>query len=867
MAIVRETQIESKDGIKKTIDKNSMGMALDILQRGLYAFPIKSTVRELASNAHDAIKERDVAKAILLGKEKIENHYDLSLGVNGVYHASGWDPDYFDLDWLDDDPQVRIYYEEGTLRDTLRIVDNGVGLGKDRLLGYFQLNYSSKRANKDTLGRFGLGSKVPLSLGVESFRVINRYNGMKFRFDVYLDKIESVIPKFSDGKMNENVQLTQDVYEDGELVKAGYSAFWEPTTEKNGVEVQVQVKKHNKNAFFEGIESQLMYMPGILFLAKEKDGISHTPIDIKAKIEYRDDNVVISKTTVYNKPHILLGTGDVLINYGFLAFNELEIEPKGGAVGLIMDINEIEVTPSREAPVWSSKTREAILKKYSKVTETATKYVSEEIGNETDYLNWMRKATTILSSIRAQSSTQGDTTVLSTLASIIDFAEIKNLKFNPDPSIVLKNDVKEMFGKEFSLRLVRWDRWGDKVERDVVKDLSSLNFPIYITEIGANKYKDRYLYEEFGQFLLIYAKEKHKEFKRADLIMNSTISKDYESITIPEDRLALYMSEKTDEGDDDDADLATVSSKSASELRKENKEIVVHIANSDYNGNWTFSAEDRKISDMFGVQTGTNVMYGTGNDRNTMKSILKILPTYFTKKTSSKFYKDEDHTKLSAMLVAKDNLKYIASSSRFQSIKEILVDSYDEKTGHLNLSDRMKYVVTAIIIEASIHVTKSDNGFNSYRVLTDGRNGEKLTVLMGDTKEKKEACNFTFDSVTFISNLRNQLTDDPLYVFFSKVGRLNLIESKVIDASEEDKEELLKEINDTLPDFLCNDIGEINSVDALYPSLYKEAVSIMAAIKKGWDIISLYYGKYYYSDEDLNRVSSQVKIYLNALEE
>lgn len=155
MAIVQETTIKSKDGIKKTIDEQSMGMALDILQRGLYSYPIKSTVRELASNAHDALKERDVAIAIISGKEKIEDHFDQSLGEDGIYHASGWDPNYFDLDWLDVDPYVKIYYEEGKLRDSLRIVDNGVGLGGERLLGYFKVNYSSKRANKDTLGRFG----------------------------------------------------------------------------------------------------------------------------------------------------------------------------------------------------------------------------------------------------------------------------------------------------------------------------------------------------------------------------------------------------------------------------------------------------------------------------------------------------------------------------------------------------------------------------------------------------------------------------------------------------------------------------------------------------------------------------------------
>jgi HSP90 family molecular chaperone len=155
MSLVEEKYIESTDGIKKTIDKGSMGMALDILQRGLYAHPIQSTVRELASNSYDAVKEREVAKAILSGTTQVEDHFDVTK-INGVFHSSGWDPSYFDLNWLSDDPSVYLYYDEGNQKDTLRIVDHGVGLGKTRLVNYFMLNWSSKRANKDALGKFGL---------------------------------------------------------------------------------------------------------------------------------------------------------------------------------------------------------------------------------------------------------------------------------------------------------------------------------------------------------------------------------------------------------------------------------------------------------------------------------------------------------------------------------------------------------------------------------------------------------------------------------------------------------------------------------------------------------------------------------------
>ena len=139
MSILNLKQVEASDGIKKSIDKNSEDLALDILQRGIYAYPEKSTVRELASNAFDANIEREMAKRILSGEDKVEDHYDITK-IDGVYKASGWTPDYYDNEWLSSDPNVYLTYLEGTKEDTLVIKDNGIGLWGDRLVGYFMLN-------------------------------------------------------------------------------------------------------------------------------------------------------------------------------------------------------------------------------------------------------------------------------------------------------------------------------------------------------------------------------------------------------------------------------------------------------------------------------------------------------------------------------------------------------------------------------------------------------------------------------------------------------------------------------------------------------------------------------------------------------
>jgi len=154
MSLLEVKSSISTDGIKKTIDRESNDVALDILQRGIYAFPVKSSVRELASNAYDANIEREMAKSILNGESKVEDHYDVTK-IDGIYHASGWDPNYYNIKYLSDDPNIYIIYEEGVKKDILRIRDNGIGLGGDRLVGFFDLAYSSKRSMKGVNGRWG----------------------------------------------------------------------------------------------------------------------------------------------------------------------------------------------------------------------------------------------------------------------------------------------------------------------------------------------------------------------------------------------------------------------------------------------------------------------------------------------------------------------------------------------------------------------------------------------------------------------------------------------------------------------------------------------------------------------------------------
>lgn len=679
MALFETKTIKSEDGIAKRIEDSSMSIALDILQRGIYAFPIKSTVRELASNAYDAIKERDTARAILTKNANIEDFFDVTKSLDGIHENSGWDPSYFDLNWLSDDPHVYIYYEEGTTRDTLRFVDYGVGLGKDRLVGYFHLNYSSKRANKTALGRWGLGSKVAFSLGVDSFRVINRYNGKRFIFDVFLDKVESLVPKFGKDGENEHVEMVPAVLSDPdehgkrEVIKPAYIAYYEPTTEKNGLELIIEVKKHSKNEFFTAMESQLMYLNNIKIKHRTQTGLSYTDIDYKAKIVYRDDNIVISDSNVYDKPHILLGVGDALINYGFVNFPELELEPRSGSAGLVLDINDIDVTPSRESPIWSPKTRETVLNAYRKVITTVTEHVSNEMKNETDYLSWLVKCSTVKRSFHNLSSSNIDKTsdnyLLSVFSKIVDLSNI-SFTFPTNKSIKFSTDIKDVIPRIFGIRKVTFDTGVGLVRRDQLKQLDIPNIKnVYITKHQANMFKDRYLLENESSFILInYDVDEAKLFPtdwKVKAIIESDVIKDYDAIVVPEDLMQSYKTAQiTDEVEVSQSRIYT----DYRAIRSQNAQTLIH----KYNGN-TFSSYTISINDLINYHPYDTIIYGNQADRDILAGLYDVLRSKSYRSIVNEDFGNDLNKEFTIVILAQENVQYVSNINRFVYIRDFMI--------------------------------------------------------------------------------------------------------------------------------------------------------------------------------------------------
>lgn len=305
MAIHDQQQLNYSDGgFQKNISEGSLRMVLDNLQVTQYHYPQKSAVRELASNAIDAVRERNLARKIILGQEKVEDHYVQKEGPE--YADSAFNPAYYNLDWLSNDDNIYITYVEGSLKEKPKIIikDYGVGLGGKRLVGYFDLAYSTKRLSKFGLGKYGIGAKAALSTGAPFYTVKNRYNGKETHFDVYSYQVQPITPKFdlNTGETNpvtflDNEQRTPIYYVE--------------TQEKNGLEVIIQTKIHQKQQYIDAVKSQLLYFDNVVFQVQNADGTVET-IPVKANILYEDAIMILSDNTLYAKPHILINR----VNYG-----------------------------------------------------------------------------------------------------------------------------------------------------------------------------------------------------------------------------------------------------------------------------------------------------------------------------------------------------------------------------------------------------------------------------------------------------------------------------------------------------------------------------------------------------------------------
>jgi len=425
-------QIDTHDGkvkgVAKRLDSGSEKMIYDILQKSQYSTPIPSTVRELVTNACDAQREKEIAIDILSGKAKEEDYYIRRDG--DAYRSSNFDKEYYDFNWLDktiNHVEIQYIKNHGTgFCDTFKVIDFGVGIGPKRLEGMISLGYSTKRNTSEGFGAFGLGAKVALSTNVPYYTVDTVYNGKRFLIECSSYTTKSKVGKFDHAGTERKFILIDDE-----------KFFYEDVTELNHTIVSFGVKRHNRTAFQEAIEEQLIYIPGVTLtkIDTEKNPPSKESSKIEVPTLYNSRSLVLSQDTVFSKPHIVIvknSTDKAGINYGPVDFKELEMQEMFGSIGFKCPMRQtyrdddgvehvvqegVSVTPSREKVIWDDPTK-AFIQTVIKLAGTeATAIVENELSTETDFLEWINKC-------RETFSRKGHASVLGRLSNIIDLTSL-----------------------------------------------------------------------------------------------------------------------------------------------------------------------------------------------------------------------------------------------------------------------------------------------------------------------------------------------------------------------------------------------------------------------------------------------------------
>ena len=537
-------------GLQKRINKSAEKLVFDVLQSTQYSTPIASTVRELVTNACDSQREKEIALEILSGKKNVEDYYITR--HEEEYRDSNFQPSYYDVDRLSDSDTVTVeYYERpGTgYCDRFCVIDHGVGIGGSRLEGYLELGFSTKRNTAENFGAFGLGAKVPLSTGVDYYTVETAHNGKLFKFNCYAYKTDFMIGKF-DG--------------DGFITLSdGTQVFYKNINRSNYTKVSFGVKRHNRSKFKEAVQDQLNYLPNVKFMYTYEDGAT-LDNTITSKVLYSSDNLIVSDSWGWSRPHILMvknpkaTTG---INYGFVDFRELEMEQLWGAVAIkcparqaytdpdngseIVIQDGVDVTPSREKVIWNENTKNYIQGAIERAAQDAANVIDKQL-DEKDFMTWIRKCRDVLYKGDSQDS------ALKALGQIVDKEKIKP-KFPGDKSIQYAGPGGLLKG--FKVRNVskvfKKDSW--KIEREEV-GWGQVNFDnLYFVEGNPSKLKDLYLMRN-GETLSVisehYPTNIHNDPKVQAYVDNVNLMRirnwalmkdspvikwDYDEIEVPED--------------------------------------------------------------------------------------------------------------------------------------------------------------------------------------------------------------------------------------------------------------------------------------------------------------------------------------------
>lgn len=625
-----------------TIAEDSNSLIFTIFTKNMYSNPIGSVVREITSNCFDSHIEAGVDTPVL----------------------------------------IKMFKDNETNTTYISFNDYGVGMSPERIKDIFSVLFkSTKRADNEQIGGFGLGSKSVLAykrysgLGEaeydNSYFIITNYNGIKYIYNIY------------ESAKNPKYTLLHS----------------EPTTEHNGTEVRIPVLDKDISSFERELNRQLYYFENIYFEGFSNNNLNDYKI-IKAKtFLYRGDSYS-------SNIHVCLGKVAYPIDYSALGLNSSDYSLP---LAIKLNIGDINVSVSRESIDYSEKTIKLLKTKLEEVKAEVKALLQKQYENVItleDYLKVKNKFGTLYFNNGLSFNVGNLLTVTDINYENFKYKSLKTIPIDKQLFKTLFNST--MYGKKVKGR----NRFRNNNYFDGSYDeILNKNFVFYLDEpLQRNRLKGAYvksihetyfivekqnikfisdnlLFETFkttiitkkddqGHLHLNELGETILELQNDYFEIIKKYHKDYNSIEVPEDfKLQRIASKKN---------------VTSQELR--NTKIAVKFIN-------LYSKHSVKLSALFDFNMP--IFYGTQDDENKLNSAYKCFDAFFDKNAIINNYSDYYDTlnfygkkKILFIMLSKSNAKYMEYCK-----KAYHIDTFYNKMLHRKKDIIINYFNNEVFIE------------------------------------------------------------------------------------------------------------------------------------------------------------------------
>jgi hypothetical protein len=315
------------------------------------------TVSTLGNAIEASYTIKDSSKIFSILRSNI--YSDKMLAVVREYSTNGWDG--HKLAGNEDRP-LKVTLPT-TLAPVFKVRDFGVGLSEESVLNiYTTYGESTKENSNDFNGTFGLGSKSAFAYG-NSFDVISFFDGTKTMYTAYLDE--------------SNIGKIRKVYS-------------EPTTEHNGVEINVSVKVSDIRQFNDTARKFYQYFtPCPVFVNADESFNLHMEDAHNPTIVSKGDGWCAYQTQNDVQNIIVMGNVAYNINLDAIPNKSIffDILKRGyysrstPAYKIEAPIGAVSITASRESLEYDTRTIAWICNKVDSICEELARNIQLDVDN------------------------------------------------------------------------------------------------------------------------------------------------------------------------------------------------------------------------------------------------------------------------------------------------------------------------------------------------------------------------------------------------------------------------------------------------------------------------------------------------------